>query len=612
MCGIIGYIGNNDAKAFLLDGLEKMEYRGYDSSGISVMSGNKIHTFKKRGRLQILRESLKNQQDVSGFVGIGHTRWATHGGASDINAHPQNSQSGRISVVHNGIIENYISLKNFLLEKGFKFISDTDTEVVAQLIDFYYKDNFFEAVKTAVSKLEGSYALGILCSNEPDKIIAAKKDSPLIVGIGEDENYIASDVTALISKTRKIYRLEENDIAVVKKDKVTIYSNAGKKVLDRDKDCTTIDWDIESVGKGNYDHFMMKEIMQQPKVLKKTIDSLIKNGKIDFLDVGLTDEYLKSLSKIFIVACGSAYHVGVVGRYVVEKLAKISVEVELASEFRYKEPLVDESSLVIVISQSGETADSLAALREAKKLGAKVLSIVNVVGSSIANESDYVIYTLAGQEIAVATTKAYSCQLSVVYILALYFAERFKSISDDDLSKYIAELISLPDKLELILQQKDELLEIAQKYKDISCAFFIGRTLDYAVCMEGSLKLKEVSYVHCEAYAAGELKHGTISLIEKGTLVIALLTQDELFDKTVSNLREVKARGARIFAITTANHRSKINEVADDVYFIPECLNLMSPVLSVIPLQLLSYYSAFLRGCDIDKPRNLAKSVTVE
>lgn len=611
MCGIIGYIGNNRAKSFLLDGLEKMEYRGYDSSGVSIIDENKINTFKKCGRLQVLRENLENKTNVSGSVGIGHTRWATHGEPSDINSHPHISQSGKISVVHNGIIENYITLRNFLIERGFKFASDTDTEVIAQLIDFYYKNDFLEAVKIAVSKLEGSYALGILCSNEPNKIIAVKKDSPLIIGIGENENYIASDVTALLAKTRKIYRLHENNIAVIEKDDITIYTPE-KKILDKDNDCVMVDWDIESAGKGNYEHFMMKEIMEQPKVISTTISSIIKNGKICFSDLNLSDEYLKNLSKICIVACGSAYHVGVAGRYIIEKLAKISVEVELASEFRYKQPLVDKSNLVIIISQSGETADSLAALREAKKLGAKVLSIVNVVGSSIANESDYVIYTSAGPEIAVATTKAYSSQMSVIYLLALYLAGKFKTISLDDLNKYANELVMLPDKIQTILEQKENLLKVAQKYKDISYAFFIGRTLDYAVCMEGSLKLKEISYIHSEAYAAGELKHGTISLIEKGTLVIALLTQDELFDKMVSNLREVKARGATIFAITTEEHRDKISGTADDVFFIPKSLNIVSPSLSVVPLQLLSYYSALLRKCDIDKPRNLAKSVTVE
>ena len=611
MCGIIGYIGIEDATPFLLDGLEKMEYRGYDSSGISIISNGKISTFKKRGRLQSLKESLKEQKDISGTIGIGHTRWATHGNPSDINAHPHMSQSGKFSVVHNGIIENYISLKNFLLEHNFKFLSDTDTEVVAQLIEFYYHGDFLDAVKTAVSKLEGSYALGVLCKDSPDMLITVKKDSPLIIGIGKNENYIASDVTAFIEKTRKVYRLNENDIAVIKKDEIVIY-NTNKKVLDTNKDCSIVDWDVESSSKGGYDHFMMKEIMEQPKVIKNTILPRIKNDSVNFNDLGFSDEYLKNLSKICIVACGSAYHVGVVGRYIIEDLAKIPVEVELASEFRYKNPLVNNSTLVVIISQSGETADSLAALREAKKRGAKVLSIVNVAGSSIANESNYVIYTSAGPEIAVATTKAYSSQLSVIYLLSLYFAERFKTISNDSLKQYISELSLLPDKIQSILEQKDNLLEIAKKYENVSYAFFIGRTLDYAVCMEGSLKLKEISYVHSEAYAAGELKHGTISLIENGTLVIALLTQDELFDKMISNLREVKARGATIFAVTTEEHKDKINEIADDVFFIPKFINIFSPSLAVIPLQLLSYYFALLRKCDIDKPRNLAKSVTVE
>lgn len=611
MCGIIGYIGSGEAVPFLLKGLEKMEYRGYDSSGVAIISENKIKIYKKCGRLKELEKVLQSEGKITSTVGIGHTRWATHGKPSDINSHPHISRSGKISVVHNGIIENYITLKNFLIKEGYKFISDTDTEVIAQLVDFYYNGNLLDAVKKAVSKLEGSYALGIICSDEPDKIVAVKKDSPLIIGIGENENYIASDVMALLLGTRKIYRLQENDIAVIKKDDITVYTPK-EKHLDREADFEFVDWNIEAASKGNYEHFMMKEIMEQPTVISKTVSSRIKNGEIYFDDIEISDEYLKKLSKIYIVACGSAANVGVVGKYIMEKLTKIPVEVELASEFRYMEPLVDESTLLIVISQSGETADSLAALREAKRLGAKVLSIVNVRGSSIANESDYVIYTAAGPEIAVATTKAYSCQLCIIYLLSLFIANRLSRINLDELPDYINKIACISDKIEEILNKKEEIEAIAKKYKDIKYAFFIGRNLDYAVCMEGSLKLKEVSYVHSEAYAAGELKHGPISLIENGTLVLALLTQDKLFDKMVSNLREVKARGAKIFAITTDIHKDEIAPIADSVFFIPDFSNELSPSLSVIPFQIFSYYSAVLRKCDIDKPRNLAKSVTVE
>ncbi len=611
MCGIIGYIGSGEAVPFLLKGLEKMEYRGYDSSGIAIISENKIKIYKKCGRLKELEKVLQREGEITSTVGIGHTRWATHGKPSDINSHPHISRSGKISVVHNGIIENYITLKNFLIKEGYKFISDTDTEVIAQLVDFYYNGNLLNAIKKAVSKLEGSYALGIICSDEPDKIVAVKKDSPLIIGIGENENYIASDVMALLLGTRKIYRLQENDIAVIKKDDITVYTPK-EKHLDREADFEFVDWNIEAASKGNYEHFMMKEIMEQPTVISRTVSSRIKNGEIYFDDIEISDEYLKKLSKIYIVACGSAANVGVVGKYIMEKLTKIPVEVELASEFRYMEPLVDESTLLIVISQSGETADSLAALREAKRLGAKVLSIVNVRGSSIANESDYVIYTSAGPEIAVATTKAYSCQLCIIYLLSLFIANRLSRINSDELPDYINKIACISDKIEEILNKKEEIEAIAKKYKDIKYAFFIGRNLDYAVCMEGSLKLKEVSYVHSEAYAAGELKHGPISLIENGTLVLALLTQDKLFDKMVSNLREVKARGAKIFAITTDNHKDEIAQIADSVFFIPDFSNELSPSLSVIPFQIFSYYSAVLRKCDIDKPRNLAKSVTVE
>lgn len=612
MCGIVGYIGDNKALPFLLKGLEKLEYRGYDSSGVSILSDGKIHTFKKSGRLKILSENLKNEANTDGKIGIGHTRWATHGEPSDVNAHPQISNSGRISVIHNGIIENYISLKKFLIGEGFKFYSDTDTEVVAQLIDYCYNGDFLDAVKKAVRRLDGSYALGIICRDEPDKLIAVKKDSPLILGTTNNENYLASDIAAVLDKTKNIYRLKENEIAVIKKDSIDIYSGETQKKLDINKDFTVISWDIDPSEKGNYEHFMIKEIMEQPKVLKNTISPHINEKKIEFKNIKFPENYLSSLSKIYIVACGSAYHVGFTGKYIIEKLTRIPVEVDLASEFRYKQPILDKSVLVLVISQSGETADSLAALREAKRHNCKVLSIVNVVGSSIDNESDYVIHTSAGPEIAVATTKAYSAQLSVIYMFALYLANKFHTISDEIFYSYINELVSLPNKVEEILGNNNKIASISENYKNINNAFFIGRTLDYAVCMEGSLKLKEISYIHSEAYAAGELKHGTISLIENGTLVISILTQDELFDKSISNIREVKARGATVFAITTEEYSNKISQTADEVFYVPKTLSLFSPSLSVIPLQLFSYYIALARGCDIDKPRNLAKSVTVE
>lgn len=613
MCGIIGYIGSGNALPFLLNGLEKMEYRGYDSSGIAVISGEKseIDVFKKHGRIEVLKQSLKNRKDLSSTVGIGHTRWATHGEPSDINAHPHTGRSGKISIVHNGIIENYIELKSFLSERGYSFVSDTDTEIVAQLLDFYYESDVLDAVRKVISKLQGSYALGIICSNEPDKLIAVKKDSPLIVGAGENENYIASDVTALLLKTRKIYRLAENNIAVITKDSVRIVS-PDEKILNPEEDFELALWDVQSTGKGEYEHFMLKEIMEQPKVIDETIYSRIKNGKVTFDDVDISDEYLKNLSKICFIGCGSAYHVGVAAKYIIEKLVKIPVEVEFASEFRYKNPIVDKNTLVIVISQSGETADSLAALKEAKSHHVKVLSIVNVIGSSIANLSDYVIYTSAGPEIAVATTKAYNAQLAVCYLFALFLSQKFETLTSDKLTRYINELLCLPSMIQDVLDKKDKIAEISKKYKDISNTFFIGRTLDYAVCLEGSLKLKEVSYVHCEAYPAGELKHGTISLIENGTLVIAVLTQETLVDKMVSNLREVKARGARVLAITSEEFAKSAHSVCEDVLIIPESLAEFSAPTAATALQILAYQFALERGCDIDKPRNLAKSVTVE
>ena len=610
MCGIVGYIGQNKkAIPFLLQGLEKLEYRGYDSSGIAILDQNKIKIVKKQGRLKVIKDILNGKEELNSHLGIGHTRWATHGNPSDVNAHPHLSKSGKISVVHNGIIENYINLKKDLSKKGYEFKSDTDTEVVAQLLDSLYNGDIFETIKKAVKTLEGSFALGIICSDYPDTLFAVKKDSPLIIGLGENENYIASDIPAVLSKTRKICRLKEKQIAILKNSSINIFDFNGNK---SETEISEINWNVNAAEKLGYDHFMIKEIMEQPEVLNATISPRLKDYKIKLDNLNFNEEYLKDLNKISIVACGSAYHVGCIAKYFMEELIRKPVEVELASEFRYRSPIVDKNTLVIIISQSGETADSLAALREAKKLGARVLSIVNVVGSSIANESDDVLYTWAGPEIAVATTKAYSTQLSLMYLIALYISKTLGKITDNKYQEFIKNIELIPEKITDILKKSASIQEIAKKYYQKEKIFFIGRTLDYAVCMEGSLKLKEISYIHSEAYAAGELKHGTISLIDDKTLVIALATQDELFDKTISNIREVKSRGATILLVTTEDKADKISEIADDVIYIPKILNILSPSLSVVPMQLLSYYIAKFRGCDIDKPRNLAKSVTVE
>ena len=610
MCGIVGYVGKNKAVPFLLQGLEKLEYRGYDSSGIAVFTNDGIKIEKKQGRLKILADAISTKEDLNNAnLGIGHTRWATHGAPSDVNAHPHKSKSGKIAVVHNGIIENYIALKNELTEKGFKFVSDTDTEVVAQLLDDIYNGDMFDTLKKAVNLLQGSFALGIVCDDYPNTLFAVKKDSPLIIGLNKNENYIASDIPAVLSKTQTVCRLKENQIAVLTSEKVELFDFDGNAV---EKTVSKIDWNVESAQKNNYEHFMMKEIMEQPEVLKATISPRIKDFNIRLDDIEFTKEYLENINKISIVACGSAYHVGCVAKYFMEDILRKQVDVDIASEFRYRNPIVGKNTLVIVISQSGETADSLAALREAKLRGARVLSIVNVVGSSIANESDDVIYTWAGPEIAVATTKAYSTQLSILYLLALYMGKKLDKISSEIYKESIENINRLPSLIEEVLKSESKIKEIAEKYLDKEKIFFIGRGYDYAICMEGSLKLKEISYIHSEAYAAGELKHGTISLVDNDTLVISLLTNEKLFDKTISNIREVKSRGAKILAISTEDKVSKINEISDDSIIIPKFCEMMLPSLSVVPLQLLSYYIAKFRGCDIDKPRNLAKSVTVE
>lgn len=608
MCGIVGYVGNEQAAPVLLKGLEKLEYRGYDSAGVAVYDGTSIQVVKTKGRLKNLEDRIHGGADLSGTVGIGHTRWATHGKPSDENAHPHVSGSGRFAVVHNGIIENYAALKEALIGKGYSFVSETDTEVVAQLLEDCYHGDLLSAVAETIGRLEGSYALGILCRDEPDRIVAVRKDSPLIIGLGRGENFIASDIPAILSRTREIYRLNEKEIAVIKKDGVEVYDAEKNPVA---KEPCHIDWDVSSAEKGGFEHFMAKEIMEQPTAVRNTISPRIKNGRIVLDDIVLTEEQIRSFQKIFIVACGSAYHVGVVAKYVLEQYTGIPVEVDFASEFRYRSPIIDKNVLVLVISQSGETADTLAALREAKRLGARTISIVNVVGSSIANDSDDVIYTWAGPEIAVATTKAYSTQLAVVYLLAVYIADKLGKLSEREYSDYIAELQALPDKIARALEDREHVREAASRFCKSEDIFFIGRNLDYAMSLEGSLKLKEISYIHSEAYAAGELKHGTISLIEEGTLVVALATQGRLFDKMMSNVKEVKARGAVVLGLTTED-RGRIEKETDCAFYIPKTCDMMLPSLAVVPLQMFAYYIASLKGCDIDKPRNLAKSVTVE
>lgn len=609
MCGIVGYVGSKQAAPILLDGLSKLEYRGYDSAGIAVIDNDKIDLKKAKGRLAVLSEKIDGGAAMHGTVGIGHTRWATHGEPSDVNSHPHLSMSGRFAVVHNGIIENYISLKKKLISKGFEFVSETDTEVIAHLFEYYYKGDIVDAMIKVIERVEGSYALGVLCSDFPDRFVAVRKASPMIVGLGEGENFIASDVTAILKHTRNVYYLEDNEIVVLERDNVTVYNMDKEEV---EKEVFVVNWDVSAAEKGGYEHFMMKEMEEQPKALRDTISPRIKDGKIVLDDISLTTEDIKKIRKIFIVACGSAYHVGFVGKYIIEKMCRIPVEVQVASEFRYCDPLVGKDDLVIVISQSGETADTLAGLKEAKNHGARILSIVNVVGSAIANASDDVIYTWAGPEIAVATTKAYSTQLAVMYLISLYMADKLGMVTSGEYAKYLKDIEDLPEKVKEILEHKDNIQYLASLFYSSHSIFFIGRNLDYAVSLEGSLKLKEISYIHSEAYAAGELKHGTISLIEEGTLVIALATGNDLFDKTISNVKEVKARGAVVMGLTTREHYDDMADVCDHVVIIPDSDEFTLPSLAVVPLQLFGYYVASLKGCDIDKPRNLAKSVTVE
>lgn len=609
MCGIVGYIGGEQAAPFLLSGLRKLEYRGYDSAGVAVYNDSGLHVVKSKGRLSVLDGILRGGAALPGKVGIGHTRWATHGAPSDINSHPQESSGGMFAVVHNGIIENYLELKNHLIRRGVEFVSDTDTEVVAQLLEHYYKGDVLEAIDRVIEKVEGSYALGIICADCPEKIFAVRKDSPLIVGVGQGENFIASDIPAILSRTRDIYRLKDKEIAVLDRETIRFWSADGEPV---EKEIERVEWDVTAAEKGGYEHFMMKEIFEQPEALRKTISPRLKDGRIVLDEIKMKEEEIRAFHKVFIVACGTSYHVGVVAKYAFEKLLKIPLEVDVASEFRYRDPIVDEKTLVIIISQSGETADTLAALRMAKQRGARVLSIVNVVGSTIANESDDVLYTWAGPEIAVASTKAYSTQLAVIYLIVLYMAQELNTVPEGELREYIRDLQRLPDLAAACLADRETVQYFASQYFNAGDMYFIGRNVDYAASLEASLKLKEISYIHSEAYTGGELKHGPISLIEDGTLVIAICTYERLFDKMMSNVREVKARGAVVLGIGTRGKESALSQETDYQFCIPDITDFMLPSLSIIPLQLFAYYVASMKGCDIDKPRNLAKSVTVE
>ena len=612
MSGIVGYSGSHQAAPILLEGLEKLEYRGYDSAGLAVRDGDKpVEIVKAKGRLRVLSEKTNGGQSLAGTCGIGHTRWATHGEPSETNAHPHYSDDRNVVAVHNGIIENYQELRDKLSKKGYQFYSSTDTEIAVKLIDYYYHKYLgtpVDAINHAMVRIRGSYALAIMFQDYPEEIYVARKDSPMILGIENGETYLASDVPAILKYTRNVYYIGNMEIGRLRKGEITFYNLDGEEIQ---KELTEIKWDAQAAEKAGFEHFMMKEIHEQPKAVRDTVNSVLKNGTIDLSEMGLSTERICQISQIYIVACGSAYHVGVAAQYAIEDLSKIPVRVELASEFRYRKPLLDPNGLVVIVSQSGETADSLAALREAKSKGIETLAIVNVVGSSIAREADHVFYTLAGPEIAVATTKAYSTQLIAAYVLAIKFAIAREEISEEEAQEMIKELTELPDKISKILDEKERIQWFAAKVANLQDVFFIGRGMDYAIGMEGSLKMKEISYIHSEAYAAGELKHGTISLIENGTLVIGILTQPELYEKTVSNMIECKSRGAYLMGLTTYGNYS-LEDTADFVTYIPKTDPHFAASLAVVPLQLLGYYVSVARGLDVDKPRNLAKSVTVE
>ena len=608
MCGIVGYIGDNQAAPILLDGLAKLEYRGYDSAGIAVFDGKEIKMEKVMGRLKVLEELTHGGATMEGTAGIGHTRWATHGCPSDTNAHPHFNKDHSIIVVHNGIIENYAKLKKVLEKKGYEFVSETDTEVLAHLLSEYYNVNPAETIQKVMQRVEGSYALGIMFLDHPNHIYAARKDSPLIVGASKEGNLIASDVPAILRYTRNVYYMENEELVCLSREHIRFYNIDGEPL---EKTPVTIEWDIDAAEKGGYEHFMLKEIYEQPKAVRDTLNPRLKDKEINIEELGMSDEDICKIKKILIIACGSAYHAGITGKYVLEGLARIPVEVDLASEFRYRNPIYEPDSLAIIISQSGETADSLAALREAKNHGVRVLGIVNVVGSSIAREADNVMYTWAGPEISVATTKAYSAQLAALYLLTLKFAKVRGVITQDRYLSLQSDLIQLPEQIENLLGMKEKIQRFANRYLAADHMFFIGRGIDYAISLEGSLKLKEISYIHSEAYAAGELKHGTISLIEDNTLVVALATQEQLYPKTISNIVEVKTRGAFVLAVTNFGHK-EIEKNADYVIYIPKTDNFFTNSLAIVPLQLFAYYISLGRGLDVYKPRNLAKSVTVE
>ena len=612
MCGIVGFTGDHQAAPILLDGLSKLEYRGYDSAGIAVRDGGKeTRVIKAKGRLKGLAEKTNNGESVPGTCGIGHTRWATHGEPSENNAHPHISDDGNVVAVHNGIIENYQELKDKLLRKGYTFYSETDTEVAVKLIDYYYKKyegTPVDAINHSMVRIRGSYAMAIMFKDYPEEIYVARKDSPMILGVENGESYIASDVPAILKYTRNVYYIGNMEMARVHKGEITFYNLDGEEI---EKELKVVDWDAEAAEKAGFEHFMMKEIHEQPKAIQDTLNSALKDDRIDLTEVGLTEEEIRDISQIYIIACGSAYHVGMAAQYVIEDIARIPVRVELASEFRYRNPILDPHALAVVISQSGETADSLAALRLCKKHGIRTLAIVNVVGSSIAREADNIFYTLAGPEISVATTKAYSTQLIAAYLLAIQFAKIREQITEEQYTGYIEELKTLPEKVQRIIDDKERIQWFASKQANAHDVFFVGRGIDYAISMEGSLKMKEISYIHSEAYAAGELKHGTISLIEDGTLVIGVLTQPALYEKTVSNMVECKSRGAYLMGLTTFGNYN-IEDTADFTVYIPKTDPHFDTSLAVIPLQLLGYYVSVSKGLDVDKPRNLAKSVTVE
>ena len=608
MCGIVGYVGGRDASGVILDGLSRLEYRGYDSAGIAVSTGDKLIVKKKQGRLRVLQDYIE-KNPIEGHVAIGHTRWATHGKPSDENSHPHSNAVESISVVHNGIIENYIDIKKELIEKGYEFLSDTDTEVLAHLLDLYSEEDFFATIQKVLKKVKGSYGLGILNTKYPDTVFCARKDSPLVIGLGEDENFIASDVPALLKYTKDVYFLENGEIGIVKKDSVEIFDIDKNEIK---KERVTIEWSLEQATKAGYPHFMLKEINEQPEGIRETIKRRVdENNLIHFDDINLGKEELKAIKDIYIIACGTAYNAGLQGKFALQKIAKIKADADIASEFRYSDPFMDETTLVILVSQSGETLDTLAALREAKSKGAKTLAITNVIGSSIAREADNVIYTWAGPEIAVASTKAYTTQVTVFYMLSLYIAKIKEIISDEEYANILNGLIEIPEKIERIIAQEDKIKAIAEKIKDCTQGFYLGRGLDYSVATEASLKMKEVAYMHTEAFASGELKHGTIALIEDDIPVVAITTQSALFEKSISNIKEVKARGAYVICVTQENNRV-VEEISDEVIYIPESDDLIAGITAIVPLQLLAYHVSAMRGIDVDKPRNLAKSVTVE